>query len=75
LFCGDAEFSTDVHVDAFVAWRRRGIGQAMTASALHAAQDCGARRAFLDASATGAGLYLRLGFEDVARAKRFFPAG
>lgn len=64
-----------VFVNTHPDWRRRGIGQAMTASALRAAQDCGARRACLDASDAGAGLYLRLGFEDVARTKRFFPAG
>jgi len=54
-------------------WRRRGIGQAMTAAAPRAAQACGARRACLDASNAGT-RNERLGFETVTRTTRFFPA-
>jgi ribosomal protein S18 acetylase RimI-like enzyme len=55
-------------------WRGRGIGQAMTAAALHAARDRGARHACLDASDAGLGLYRRLGFETVTRTMRFHRA-
>jgi GNAT superfamily N-acetyltransferase len=44
-------------------WRGRGVGTAMTAAALRAARAGGAERAFLDASALGLSIYLRLGFE------------
>jgi GNAT superfamily N-acetyltransferase len=44
------------------AWRRRGIGTAMTALALHDARERGARRACLTATAAGQGIYARLGF-------------
>jgi GNAT superfamily N-acetyltransferase len=53
------------------AWRGRGIGQAMTAAALHAARESGARQAALDATEGGRGIYLRLGFEPVSRTTRF----
>jgi GNAT superfamily N-acetyltransferase len=56
-------------------WRDRGIGQAMTAAALRAAKDRGARRACLDATDVGLSIYLRLGFEAVSRTTRFFLAG
>ena len=55
-------------------WRRRGIGQAMTAAALRSAQNAGARRACLDASDAALPIYQRLGFEIVARATQFFRA-
>jgi ribosomal protein S18 acetylase RimI-like enzyme len=55
--------------------RGRGIGQAMTAAALRAAKDCGARRACLDATDAGLSIYRRLGFEAVTRTTRFFLAG
>jgi ribosomal protein S18 acetylase RimI-like enzyme len=54
-------------------WRRRGIGQAMTALALRAARDSGARHASLDATGAGARIYERLGFEAVSEATRFTP--
>jgi len=53
-------------------WRGRGIGQAMTVAALRVAQDHGARRASLDASAAGLSIYRRLGFETVSSTTRFF---
>jgi ribosomal protein S18 acetylase RimI-like enzyme len=52
-------------------WRGRGIGRAMTAAALAAAQEDGARHACLDATDAGLSIYLRLGFEAVTRATRF----
>lgn len=56
-------------------WRRRGIGLAMTAAALHSARASGARRACLDASRAGATIYRRLGFEVVTEMTRFFFRG
>jgi ribosomal protein S18 acetylase RimI-like enzyme len=53
-------------------WQRRGIGRAMTAAALRAAQDLGAARACLDASEAGAGIYRSLGFEDAGPWTQFF---
>jgi len=53
-------------------WRRRGVGQAMTAGALLAARRSGARRACLDASDAGRSIYSRLGFETVSQTVRFF---
>jgi hypothetical protein len=46
----------------------------MTAAALHAARAAGATRAGLDASAAGARIYRRLGFETVAEMTRFYQA-
>jgi GNAT superfamily N-acetyltransferase len=60
-----------IFVNTHPDWRGRGIAQAMTAAALRAAQDCGARRACLDATEAGVGIYLRLGFEAVTRMTRF----
>lgn len=56
-------------------WRGRGIGKAMTAAALRAAQGSGARRACLDATGTGLQIYVRLGFEAVTRTTRFSGLG
>ena len=56
-------------------WRGRGIAQTMTAAALRAARDAGARQACLDATDTGLGTYLRLGFETVTPTTRFHRAG
>ena len=55
-------------------WRRRGIGQAMTAAALRSAQHAGARRACLDANNAALPIYQKLGFEPVDRATQFFRA-
>jgi ribosomal protein S18 acetylase RimI-like enzyme len=56
-------------------WRGRGIGQAMTAAALRAAGDRGARQASLDATDAGRSIYRRLGFESAGRATRCSRAG
>lgn len=47
------------------SYRRRGIGTAMTATALQAAAEAGAREAFLDSSPAGVGIYRRLGFAEI----------
>lgn len=52
-------------------WRRRGIGQTMTAAALHVASGHGVERVCLDATGAGLGIYRRLGFEAVAQSTRF----
>ncbi|HUX70489.1 MAG TPA: GNAT family N-acetyltransferase [Cellulomonadaceae bacterium] len=57
------------------SWRHRGIGQAMTAAALRSARHAGASQACLDASDAAISIYLRLGFEIVARSTQFFRAG
>jgi ribosomal protein S18 acetylase RimI-like enzyme len=53
------------------AWRRRGIGQAMTLEALKTAARLGARQALLHATDDGASLYERLGFEAVGLISRY----
>jgi GNAT superfamily N-acetyltransferase len=63
--------ATVIFVNTDPEWRGRGIGQAMTAAALRSARDCGALRAGLDASAAGARIYLRLGFQAITRTTRF----
>jgi len=63
--------ATVIFVNTDPGWRRRGIGQAMTAVALRAARDAGARQACLAASDTGLSIYRRLGFEIVAGMMRF----
>jgi ribosomal protein S18 acetylase RimI-like enzyme len=52
-------------------WRRRGIGQAMTGQALGAAASSGALRAVLNATDSGASVYMRLGFEVAGRLTRY----
>lgn len=47
-------------------WRGHGIGTAMTAAVLRSAARDGARRACLDSSALGLGIYRRLGFTEVS---------
>lgn len=72
---GSDAFGTDanvIFVNTDPGWRGRGIGRAMTTAALRAAQESGARRACLDSSDAGLPIYLRLGFESVARTTRFF---
>lgn len=56
------------------AWRRRGIGAAVTAHALRDARGAGARRAVLEASAEGAGVYARLGFRAAGTVTEYKPA-
>ncbi len=53
-------------------WRGRGIGQAMTAAALRAAKDAGARQACLNATDAAVSIYRRLGFEAAARTRHYF---
>jgi predicted GNAT family acetyltransferase len=65
------QYATVIFVNTDPAWRRRGIGQAMTAHALRAAQLQGAKQACLDASPTGRSIYHRLGFEAAGTLKRF----
>jgi GNAT superfamily N-acetyltransferase len=67
--------ATVMLVNTHPDWRSRGVGQAMTAAALRIARDLGARRASLDASGPGTGIYTRLGFETVTRTTRFFGPG
>lgn len=57
------------------AWRRRGIGSAMTLEALRAAASLGAQRALLHATDFGASLYERLGFEAVGLLTRYSHTG
>lgn len=56
-------------------WRGRGIGRAMTATALRSARHAGASQASLDAADAAIAIYRRLGFEIAARATQFFRAG
>lgn len=65
------EYATVIFVNTDPDWRGRGIGQAMTAEALRAAQRGGARQAALDASDPGRLLYLRLGFKNAGTLTRF----
>jgi GNAT superfamily N-acetyltransferase len=60
------EFTGVFFVNTDPGWRGRGVGTAMTAAALRAAADAGARTACLDASALGLSIYLRLGFTPVS---------
>ena len=55
-------------------WRGRGVGRAMTAVALDAARQRGARHASLDATGAALRIYERLGFESVTQATRFMVA-
>lgn len=52
-------------------WQRRGVGVAMTAIALDAANATGAAGASLDASGAGARVYARLGFTDLGPIARY----
>ncbi|WP_328291247.1 GNAT family N-acetyltransferase [Kineococcus sp. NBC_00420] len=62
--------ATVIFVNTGPGWRSRGIGRAMTAAALSAAQATGAEQACLNASEAGLPIYQRLGFETVARTTR-----
>jgi GNAT superfamily N-acetyltransferase len=64
-------YATVIFVNTDRDWRGRGIGQAMSAHALRAAQRAGARQASLDASEAGRSIYLRLGFEIAGSVTRF----
>ena len=65
------QYATVMFVNTHPDWRGRGIGQAMTAQALHAASCAGARQASLDASDAGRSIYLRLGFDNAGAVIRF----
>jgi GNAT superfamily N-acetyltransferase len=62
-------------VSTLPAWRRRGIGGAMTVGALRGAASLGARRAILHSTPDGASVYKRLGFEPLGLLTRFSYAG
>ncbi|HTU94371.1 MAG TPA: GNAT family N-acetyltransferase [Solirubrobacteraceae bacterium] len=71
---GSAAFGTTasvIFVNTDPGWRRRGIAQAMTVTALRAAEQAGARQASLDASGAGRELYLSLGFQTATSIRRF----
>lgn len=75
---GSAVFGEDSRaffVSTDPAWRGCGVGTAMTAAALHAAASRGAKRACLDASDAGRGIYGRLGFETVGPIVMFTALG
>ena len=67
--------ATVFFVNTDPSWRHRGIGQAMTTAALRSARHAGASQACLDASAAAVSIYLRLGFEIVARSTQLVRAG
>lgn len=60
--------ATVLLVNTDPAWRRRGVGRAMTAAALRAASGAGAASACLSAREAGASIYRSLGFETAGRA-------
>lgn len=66
-----APWATVIFVNTDPRWRLRGVGKAMTATALNAARAGGAEQACLNASDAGLSIYQRLGFETVARVTRF----
>jgi GNAT superfamily N-acetyltransferase len=55
-------------------WRRRGVGRAMTATALHRARLDGAVRACLNASEAGVSIYRSLGFQTAGPIAQFFAS-
>jgi ribosomal protein S18 acetylase RimI-like enzyme len=65
------EYARIFFVNTEPAWRRRGVGHAMTVEALRAAASAGARHAFLNATDDGVSLYLRIGFEPAGRLTRY----
>jgi GNAT superfamily N-acetyltransferase len=67
-------FASVMFVNTDAAWRGRGVGRAMTAAALRAAHEDGARHACLDATDAGLSVYQRLGFEVASRVTRFVRA-
>jgi len=69
------EYTRIFFVNTEPAWRRRGIGRAMTQEALRTAASSGARRAVLHATNDGAPVYRRLGFEVAGRVTRYSRAG
>lgn len=75
---GSRTFGSEAYVffvNTDPAWRRLGVGLAMTATALRCAAKSGATRASLDASGPGIPLYRRLGFTAVAEMTQFSRSG
>ena len=71
---GSGTFGTTasvIFVNTDPDWRGRGIARAMTATAVRAAEQSGARHAGLDASDAGVPIYLRLGFQAATPLRRF----
>jgi GNAT superfamily N-acetyltransferase len=62
-------------VSTAAAFRRQGIGAAMTLRPLHDAQAAGYRMAVLQASEDGARVYARIGFTSVGRYIEYKPPG
>lgn len=69
------QYAAVIFVNTEQDWRGRGIGQAMTAAALRAAQRSGATQACLEASSGGRSIYHRIGFETVGTLMRFLNHG
>jgi ribosomal protein S18 acetylase RimI-like enzyme len=65
------EYAQIFFVTTEPAWRRRGIGSAMTQEALHAAASLGARQSVLHSTEAGASVYRGLGFEPVGMVTRY----
>jgi ribosomal protein S18 acetylase RimI-like enzyme len=65
------EYAQVFFVTTEPAWRRRGIGSAMTLGALRAAASLGARQAFLHSTEDGVSVYTGLGFEPVGLVTRY----
>lgn len=71
---GSRTFGSEAYVffvNTDLDWQRRGVGLSMTAAALRAATASAATRATLDASASGIGLYQRLGFTAMGKLTQF----
>ena len=65
------EYAQVLFVSTEPAWRRRGIGRAMTRGALRAAASLGARQAILHSTEDGASVYAALGFEPAGLVTRY----
>lgn len=68
------EYAQVFFVNTEPAWRRRGIGQAMTVAALRAAASLGARQALLHATDFGISVYQLIGFDPVGLLTRYSRA-
>lgn len=68
------EYAQIFFVNTEPAYRRRGIGQAMTIGAVAAAASLGARHAILHATADGTSVYQRVGFDPVGMLTRYSRA-
>ena len=61
-------------ISTLAAWRRRGYAAAICTAILAEAATRGARVAVLQASDDGAGLYRRLGFQEIGRCTEYKPS-